>query len=79
MTQSSKTKSILQDVQAPSDGKSNELVIPTTLPSTGPKSKFPNVLGSWSSSKNGSSFGCSLESQDSAGGAVHGEGDIWQR
>jgi hypothetical protein len=78
MTQPSKIESISQDLLAPSDGKSNGLVIPTILPSTSPKSKFPNVLGSWSSSKKGSSSGYSLESQESAGGAVHGEGNNQQ-
>jgi hypothetical protein len=75
MTQPFKIESISHDLLALSDGKLNGLVIPTTLPSTSPKSKIPNVLGSWSSSKNGSSFGCSLESQDSASRAVHTEGD----
>jgi hypothetical protein len=75
MTQSFKTESISQDLLAPSDGKSNGTRIPPTLPSTSSKSKIPNVLGSWSSFKNGSSFGCSLKSQDSVSGAVHSEGE----
>jgi hypothetical protein len=78
MTKSPEIKSGSHNLPTSSDQKSAGLGIPTTHPLTSPESKFPKVLGSWASSKSRSNVGSlswSLESQGSAGGATHGEGD----